>query len=244
MDTGKPYLFSSGTSLTIQVFDDLDIHPREVPQAPVMTPQGCYRYSSSHSVIPIPSQDHGESFTECRVQNHTDFASLPHQIGLHFSDPEMMDQNPFFIASFLEACVLFDPGGDVATLPMCDIKNVGVQTADNRLPVSRDSETTTDEEISHICPSLIHFRLVTSPDSDETVLPFDRGPAKLLTASVRSLKLLPFDRGPTSHLPILQAILEISFKMTILFRYSSYRNYLLRYMYINFLGNRPQADGE
>jgi hypothetical protein len=89
-----------------------------------------------------------------------------------------------------------------------------------------------------------HFLLVTSPDSDGTVLPFDRGPAKLLTASVQSLKLLPFDRGPTSRLPILQAILEISFKMTILFRYSSYRNYLLRYMYINFLGNRPQADGE
>jgi hypothetical protein len=89
-----------------------------------------------------------------------------------------------------------------------------------------------------------HFLLVTSPDSDGTVLPFDRGPAKLLTASVRSLKLLPFDRGPTSHLPILQAILEISFKMMILFRYSSYRNYLLRYMYINFLGNRPQDHGE
>jgi hypothetical protein len=30
-----------------------------------------------------------------------------------------------------------------------------------------------------------HFLLVTSPDSDGTVLPaFDRGPAKLLTASV------------------------------------------------------------
>jgi hypothetical protein len=77
MDTGKAYLFSSHTSLTIQVFDDLDICPREGPQAPVGTPQGCYRYSpssiivphnvssilcdpSSHSVIPIPSQDHGE----------------------------------------------------------------------------------------------------------------------------------------------------------------------------------------
>jgi hypothetical protein len=67
---------------------------------------------------------------------------------------------------------------------------------------------------------------------------------KLLTTSMQSLKLLPFDRGPTSRLPILQAILEISFKMTILFRYSSYWNYLLRYMYINFLGNRSQADGE
>jgi hypothetical protein len=150
MHTGKPYLFSSGTSLTIQVFDDLDIRPREVPQAPVGTPQGCYRYSpssiivphnvssilcdpSSHSVIPIPSQDHGESFTECRLQNHTDS-----------SDPEMMDQDPFFIAFFLEACILFDPGGDVATLPMCDIENVGVQTADNHLLVSRDSKTTTD----------------------------------------------------------------------------------------------------
>jgi hypothetical protein len=39
-------------------------------------------------------------------------------------------------------------------------------------------------------------------------------------------------------------IQQTSFKMTILFRYSSYRNYLLRYMCINFLGNRPQADGE
>jgi hypothetical protein len=36
MDTGKPYLFSSGTSLTIQVFDDLDIHPCEVPQAQLL----------------------------------------------------------------------------------------------------------------------------------------------------------------------------------------------------------------
>jgi hypothetical protein len=118
-------------------------------------------------VIPIPSQDHGESFTECRLQNPTDFAgliyipysgtSLQHQIGLHSSDPEMMDQDPLFIASFLEACILFDPGGDVATLPTCDIKNVGVQTANDRLLVSQDSETTTDEEILHICPSLIHF---------------------------------------------------------------------------------------
>jgi hypothetical protein len=178
MDTGKPYLFSFGTSLTIQVFDDLNIHPREVPQAPVVTPQGCsivvpqnvssiFCDPSSHSVIPIPSQDHGESFTECRLQNHTDFAgliyvpysgtSLQHQIGLHSSDPEMMDQDPFFIVSFLEACILFDPGGDVATLPTCDIKNVGVQTANDHLLVSRDSKKTTDEEISHICPSLIHF---------------------------------------------------------------------------------------
>jgi hypothetical protein len=99
-----------------------------------------------------------------------------------------------------------------------------------------------DELSGSICGQ--HFLLVTSPDSDGTILPFDRGPAKLLTASVPSLKLLPFDHGPTSHLLILQAILEISFKMMILFRYSSYRNYLLRYMYINFLGNRPQADGE
>jgi hypothetical protein len=39
-------------------------------------------------------------------------------------------------------------------------------------------------------------------------------------------------------------IQQTSFKMTILFKYSSYRNYLLRYMCINFLGNRQQADGE
>jgi hypothetical protein len=207
MDTGKPYLFSSGTSLTIQVFDDLDIHPREVPQAPVVTPQGCYRYSpssiivphnvssilcdpSSHSVIPIPSQDHGESFTECRLQNHTDFA-----------DPEMMDQDPFLIASFLEACILFDPGGDVATLPTCDIENVGVQTADDHLLVSRDSETTTDEEISHICPSLIHFvvtleqQFITIDDllTEEPVDPFtDNATAKdVITASPSSCPAVP-----------------------------------------------------
>jgi hypothetical protein len=39
-------------------------------------------------------------------------------------------------------------------------------------------------------------------------------------------------------------IQQTSFKMMILLRYSSYRNYLLRYMCMNFLGNRPQADGE
>jgi hypothetical protein len=39
-------------------------------------------------------------------------------------------------------------------------------------------------------------------------------------------------------------IQQTSFKVTILFRYSSYMNYLLRYMCINFLGNRPQADEE
>jgi hypothetical protein len=106
---------------------------------------------------------------ECRLQNHTDS-----------SDPEMTDQDPFFIASFLEACVLFDPGGDVATLPMCDIENVGVQTANDRLLVSRDSETTTDEEISHICPSLIHFvmtleqQFITIDDllTEEAIDPF------------------------------------------------------------------------
>jgi hypothetical protein len=39
-------------------------------------------------------------------------------------------------------------------------------------------------------------------------------------------------------------IQQTSFKMTMLLRCSSYRNYLLRCMCINFLGNRPQADGE
>jgi hypothetical protein len=34
-------------------------------------------------------------------------------------------------------------------------------------------------------------------------------------------------------------IQQTSFKMKILFRYSSNRNYLLRYMCINFLSNRP-----
>jgi hypothetical protein len=136
-------------------------------------------------VISIPSQNHGESFTECCLQNHTDFAgilvlqeqptvcvtgfasshlldidilsdliyvpysgtSLGYQIVLHSSDPKMTDQDPFFIASFLEACVLFDPGGDVATLPTCNIKTVGVQTANDHLLVSQDSKTALDAEI-------------------------------------------------------------------------------------------------
>jgi hypothetical protein len=39
-------------------------------------------------------------------------------------------------------------------------------------------------------------------------------------------------------------IQQTSFKMMLLVRYSSNRNYLLRYMCINILSNRPQADGE
>jgi hypothetical protein len=39
-------------------------------------------------------------------------------------------------------------------------------------------------------------------------------------------------------------IQQTSFKAKILIRCSFYRNYLLRYMCINFLSNRPQADGE
>jgi hypothetical protein len=64
MDTGKPYLFSSGTSLTIQVFNNLDMHPREVPQAPVVTTQGCYRYL----LLVIIIANHG---TCCEASWHT-----------------------------------------------------------------------------------------------------------------------------------------------------------------------------
>jgi hypothetical protein len=53
-----------------------------------------------------------------------------------------------------------------------------------------------------------HLQLVTSSDSDATVLPFNRGPAKVLTTSARSLELLPFDHGPTSCLSILLSILQ------------------------------------
>ena len=59
-----------------------------------------------------------------------------------------------------------------------------------------------------------HLQLETPSDSDATVLPFDRGPAKVLMASTRSLELLPFDRGPTSHLPILQAVSRFAFEDT------------------------------
>jgi hypothetical protein len=107
----------------------------------------------------------------------------------------MTDQDPFFIASFLEACILFDPGGDVATLPKCDIENVGMQTADDRLLVSRDSETTTDEEISHICPSLIHFVMTLEQQfitidhllTEEALNPFTDNATDLFDGSASSV---------------------------------------------------------
>jgi hypothetical protein len=60
-------------------------------------------------------------------------------------------------------------------------------------------------------------------------------------ASIRDTRL----SGQSSSLSCSSMeIQQTSFKMMILFRYSFYMNYLLRYMCINFLGNRPQADGE
>jgi hypothetical protein len=151
-------------------------------------------------VIPIPSQDHGESFTQCRLQNHTDFAGL---IYVPYS-----------------ACVLFDPGGDVATLPTCDIENVGVQTADDHLLVSRDSETTTDEEISHICPSLIHFvvtleqQFITIDDllTEEAVDPFtDNAMAKdVIAACIQLDTSLLFDLMIAHHLTLEPIVFDIN----------------------------------
>jgi hypothetical protein len=78
-----------------------------------------------------------------------------------------------------------------------------VQTADDRLLVSRDSETTTDEEISHICPSLIHFvmtleqQFITIDDllTEEAVDPFTDN---AMDSLVIDHKLMGSDRNYTA----------------------------------------------
>jgi hypothetical protein len=46
-------------------------------------------------------------------------------------------------------------------------------------------------------------QLMTTSDTSAMVLPYDRGPVKVLTISTGSLKLLPFDCGPASPLSVL-----------------------------------------
>jgi hypothetical protein len=42
------------------------------------------------------------------------------------------------------------------------------------------------------------LQLMTTSDTSAMVLPYDRGPVKVLTVSTGSLKSLPFDHGPAS----------------------------------------------
>jgi hypothetical protein len=50
------------------------------------------------------------------------------------------------------------------------------------------------------------LQLMTTSDASATVLPYDRGPVKVLTVSTGSLKSLPFDHGPAS--PSLSFLLQ------------------------------------
>jgi hypothetical protein len=174
-------------------------------------------------VIPIPCQDHGESFTECCLQNHTDFAgliyvpfsgtSLQHQIVLHSSDPEMTDQDHVF--SSMKGMLICGPKENGiflqgTTTPLCagallcvDPSMATSAQSSCHLTLLKTIDTMANSFSYRdlmidglygtkvlISPALMgrdelsgsifgqHFLLVTSPDSDGTVLPFDRGPAK------------------------------------------------------------------
>jgi hypothetical protein len=50
------------------------------------------------------------------------------------------------------------------------------------------------------------LQLMTTSDASAMVLPYDRGPVKVLTVSTGSLKSLPFDHGPAS--PNLSVLLQ------------------------------------
>ena len=58
------------------------------------------------------------------------------------------------------------------------------------------------------------LQLKAPSDSDAAVLPFDRGPSKLLAASNGSLRLLPFDRGPCLLLTALRIITRLFFQLS------------------------------
>ena len=70
------------------------------------------------------------------------------------SDPEMAE--PLSIASLLETCVLFDPGGS-PTFPTSSMHAIDIQGADECLVISRNPAATSDAEISEICPTLVDF---------------------------------------------------------------------------------------
>jgi hypothetical protein len=54
-------------------------------------------------------------------------------------------------------------------------------------------------------------------DSDAAVLPFDRGPSKLLSTFSGSLRSLPFDRGPCLSLAALRVIPRLFFQVSEVF---------------------------
>ena len=58
------------------------------------------------------------------------------------------------------------------------------------------------------------LQLKAPSDSDATVLPFDRGPSKLLTTSDGSLRSLPFDRGPCLSSAALRVIPGLFFQIS------------------------------
>jgi hypothetical protein len=76
---------------------------------------------------------------------------------------------------------------------------------------------------------------MTTSDASATVLPYDRGPVKVLAVSTGSLKSLPFDHGPASPFlsVLLQAVPRLVFKVMkacclLHFEFISYFVLLLR----------------
>jgi hypothetical protein len=92
---------------------------------------------SGHSVIPIPYQNHGESFTECSLLKSADFSFEPTDCQTGFASPHFLETND------LSQSIL------VAISPV-----FGMQNADDSL-VSQDDETASGDKNSDICPTLV-----------------------------------------------------------------------------------------
>jgi hypothetical protein len=94
---------------------------------------------SGYSVIPIPYQNHGESFTECSLLESAHFSFEPTDCETGFASPHLLETH------------------DLSQLILVTISPVfGMQTADDSL-VSRDDETASGDKNLDICPTLVNF---------------------------------------------------------------------------------------
>jgi hypothetical protein len=94
---------------------------------------------SGHSVIPIPYQNHGESFTERSLLESAHFSCEPTDCETGFVSPHLLETN------------------DLSQLILVSISTVfSMQTADDLL-VSQDDETASGNKNSDICPTLSNF---------------------------------------------------------------------------------------
>jgi hypothetical protein len=94
---------------------------------------------SGHSVIPIPYQNHGESFSECSLHESAHFSFEPTDCETSFASPHLLETDD------LSQSIL------VAISPV-----FGMQTANDSL-VSWDDKTASGDKNSDICPTLVNF---------------------------------------------------------------------------------------